>query len=34
LPIDYDGNGRTDFVTLNGWNGVNGPIKVTAFFPQ
>ena len=34
LPIDYDGNGRTDFVTLNGWNGVNGPIKLTAFFPQ
>jgi hypothetical protein len=31
LAIDYDGNGRTDFVTLNGWSDNNGPLKLTAF---
>ena len=31
LALDYDGNGRTDFLTLNGWN-VYGPVKLTAFF--
>ena len=33
LAIDYDGNGRTDFVTLNGWFGA-GPVTLTAFFPD
>jgi hypothetical protein len=33
LALDYDDNGRTDFVTLNGWN-VYGPVKLTAFFAQ
>jgi len=33
LAIDYDGNGRTDFVTLNGWFGA-GPVTLTAFYPN
>ena len=33
LPIDFDGNGRTDFITLNGWN-VPGPVMLTAFYPS
>ena len=33
LPIDYDGNGRTDFITLNGWD-VPGPVMLTAFYPS
>jgi hypothetical protein len=33
MPIDFDGNGRTDFITLNGWN-VPGPVKLTAFYPS
>ena len=33
LAIDHDGNGSTDFVTLNGWNTNNGPVKLTAFYP-
>ena len=33
LAIDHDGNGRTDFVTLNGWSTNNGPVKLTAFYP-
>jgi len=32
LAIDYDGNGRTDFLTFNGWS-VDGPLKLTAFYP-
>jgi hypothetical protein len=32
-PIDYDGNGLTDFLALNG-NGTNsGPVQLIAFFP-
>jgi hypothetical protein len=33
LALDYDANGRMDFVTLNGWN-VSGPVKLTAFYPD
>jgi hypothetical protein len=32
LAIDHDGNGRTDFVTLNGWSTNDGPVKLTAFY--
>jgi len=31
-PIDYDGNGLTDFLVLNG-NGTAGPVQLIAFFP-
>ena len=33
LALDYDANGRTDFLTLNGWD-TPGPVKLTAFFPD
>ncbi len=33
LALDYDGNGRTDFITLNGWEQA-GPVKLTAFFTE
>ena len=33
LPLDFDGNGRTDFITLNGWD-VSGPVMLTAFYPS
>ena len=33
LPIDYDHNGRTDFVTFNGPSG-DGPTTLVAFFPE
>jgi hypothetical protein len=33
LPIDYDGNGHTDFITLNGWYTF-GPVRLTAFFVE
>jgi hypothetical protein len=33
LALDYDRNGRTDFVTLNG-EDIAGPLKLTAFFPE
>jgi hypothetical protein len=32
LAIDWDHNGRMDFVTINGWNRA-GPVKLTAFYP-
>jgi len=32
IPIDYDGNGLTDFVVLNG-QGSPGRVEVIAFFP-
>ncbi len=32
LAIDYDHNGRTDFVTVNGWSKP-GPLNLTAFYP-
>ena len=31
-PIDYDENGLTDFVVLNG-HGKSGPVQLIAFFP-
>jgi hypothetical protein len=31
-PIDYDGNGLTDFLVLNG-QGTAGPVQLIAFFP-
>jgi len=34
LAIDYDHNGLTDFITLNGWLDVHGPVQLTAFFPD
>lgn len=33
LPIDYDRNGLTDFVVLNGCNAKSGPVQLIAFFP-
>lgn len=34
VPIDYDGNGLTDFVVLNGaLERATGPIQLIAFFP-
>jgi hypothetical protein len=34
LPIDYDGNGLTDFLVLNGSTpSVPGPVQLIAFFP-
>lgn len=32
-PIDYDGNGLTDFLVLNGAEGEPGPVQLIAFFP-
>ncbi len=32
-PLDYDGNGLTDFLVLNG-NLRKGPIQLIAFFPE
>jgi hypothetical protein len=32
FPIDYDGNGLTDFLVLNG-QGQAGPLELVAFFP-
>lgn len=34
LAIDWDHNGRIDFVTLNGGAGVSGPVKLLAFYPD
>jgi hypothetical protein len=33
LPIDYDRNGLSDFVVLNGCNSIPGPVQLIAFFP-
>jgi len=33
-PIDYDGNGLTDFLVLNGREKTNpGPVQLIAFYP-
>ncbi len=32
-PIDYDGNGLTDFLVLNGGKSKPGPVQLIAFFP-
>jgi hypothetical protein len=32
-PIDYDGNGLTDFLVLNGGKTNPGPVQLIAFFP-
>jgi hypothetical protein len=32
-PIDYDGNGLTDFLVENGNGGKPGPVQLIAFFP-
>jgi hypothetical protein len=32
-PIDYDQNGLTDFLVLNGGTGGGGPVQLIAFFP-
>ena len=32
-PIDYDGNGLTDFLVLNGRQARAGPVQLIAFFP-
>lgn len=32
-PIDYDGNGLTDFLVLNGAKKKAGPVQLIAFFP-
>jgi hypothetical protein len=32
-PIDYDQNGLTDFLVLNGGTGGDGPVQLIAFFP-
>jgi hypothetical protein len=32
-PIDYDGNGLTDFLALNGNGKSAGPVQLIAFFP-
>jgi hypothetical protein len=36
VPIDYDGNGLTDFLVLNGdaLHGTAGPVQLIAFFPS
>jgi hypothetical protein len=31
-PIDYDGNGLTDFLVLNGAGTGPGPVELIAFF--
>jgi len=31
-PIDYDGNGLTDFLVLNGEGTSEGPVQLIAFF--
>jgi hypothetical protein len=33
FPIDYDRNGLTDFIVLNGCNDTPGPVQLIAFFP-
>jgi hypothetical protein len=33
LPIDWDHNGRTDFVTINGWSK-QGSDQLIAFYPS
>jgi hypothetical protein len=33
LPLDYDGNGLTDFLVLNGEGNSAGPVQLIAFFP-
>jgi len=33
-PIDYDGNGLTDFLVENGNGGKPGPVQLIAFFPS
>ena len=32
LPLDYDGNGLTDFLVLNGAGTGPGPVELIAFF--
>jgi len=32
-PIDYDENGLTDFIVLNGGSKAPGPVQLIAFFP-
>jgi FG-GAP-like repeat len=32
-PIDYDENGLTDFLVLNGNGTSDGPVQLIAFFP-
>jgi hypothetical protein len=32
-PIDYDGNGLTDLLVLNGTAAAPGPVQLIAFFP-
>jgi hypothetical protein len=32
-PLDYDGNGLTDFLVLNGEGSNMGPVQLIAFFP-
>ena len=36
VPLDYDGNGLTDFLVLNGWRpdkgSRQGPVQLIAFF--
>ncbi len=36
VPIDFDGNGLTDFLVLNGdaLHGTAGPVQLIAFFPS
>jgi hypothetical protein len=33
FPIDYDHNGLSDFIVLNGCNDTPGPVQLIAFFP-
>jgi hypothetical protein len=34
VGLDYDGNGTTDFVVLNGKDAVKGPVQLISFLPQ
>ena len=34
IGLDYDGNGTTDFVVLNGKDAVKGPVQLISFIPQ
>ena len=34
MALDYDKNGRTDFVVLNGKGKAYGPIQLLASFPK
>jgi hypothetical protein len=33
VPIDYDGNGLSDFLALNGNGRAEGPVQLIAFYP-